>query len=149
MKLEAWVAIAAAVTCTMDACAATRAKDVAARAVAERRIAAVMRHDLDAIAALYAPDAIEISPGFCSQRVGREGVLRTYGDLFKMFPDITNDRISYTADGNRVAVQFLALSRKADGTVAFQVPIANFLTVEHGLITRDETYFDTKGRPCS
>jgi ketosteroid isomerase-like protein len=149
MKLEAWVAIAAAVVCTMDAGAAARPRDIAAKAVAEKRIAAVMRHDLHAIVALYAPNAIETSPGFCSQRVGREGVLRTYGDLFKMFPDITNDKISYTSDGNRVAVQFVALSRKADGTVALQVPIANFLTVEHGLITRDETYFDTKGRPCS
>lgn len=149
MKLGTWIAIAVAMVCATDARAAAGPKDIAARAVAEKRVAAVMRHDLDAIVALYAQDAIETSPGFCSRRIGREGVLRTYSDLFKTFPDITNDQVSYTADGNRVAVQFVALSRKADGTAALQVPIANVLTVEHGLITRDETYFDTKGRPCS
>jgi len=46
-------------------------------------------------------------------------------------------------------VQFVARVRKADGSLAFEVPIANFLTVEHGRITRDDTYFDTKGRPCT
>lgn len=56
--------------------------------------------------------------------------------------------IAYVVDGNHVAVQFIARSRKPDGTLAFEVPLANFLTVEHGLITRDDTYFDTKGRPC-
>jgi hypothetical protein len=46
-------------------------------------------------------------------------------------------------------VQFVARVHKADGSLAFEVPIANFLTVEHGRITRDDTYFDTKGRPCT
>jgi hypothetical protein len=38
----------------------------------------------------------------------------------------------------------------APGRVAaFEVHIANFLTVEHGLITRDDAIYDAKGRPCA
>jgi len=58
------------------------------------------------------------------------------------------EMLNRARDNLRVALQFIARSRKPDGTLAFEVPLANFLTVEHGRITRDETYFDTKGRPC-
>jgi len=115
----------------------------------EERIAAVARHDLEAIVALYAPDAVETSPGFCASRTGAEGARRTYGELFQAYPNISDDVVAYVVDGHHVAVQFVARVRKADGSLAFEVPIANFLTVEHGRITRDDTYFDTRGRPCT
>ena len=120
-----------------------------ARTIVEQRIAAVARHDLEAIVALYAPHAIETSPGFCADRSGPDGARRTYGDLFQAYPNITDEVVAYVVDGPHVAVQFIARVRKADGSLAFEVPIANFLTVEHGRITRDDTYFDTKGRPCT
>lgn len=119
------------------------------QAVVERRIAAVMRHDLEAVVALYAPDALETSPAFCSNRSGVEGARQTYGELFKAYPNITDDEATYVVQGKQVAVQFVARVRKPDGSLLFEVPIANFLTVEHGRITRDVTYFDTKGRPCT
>jgi len=126
-----------------------QAAGLPARAVVEKRIAAVMRHDLEAIVALYAPDAVETSPGFCAGRHGPEGARKTYGDLFQAYPNITDDDVAYVVDGNQVAVQFVARVRKPDGSFLFEIPIANFLTVEHGRITRDVTYFDTKGRPCT
>ncbi|MEP6633017.1 MAG: nuclear transport factor 2 family protein, partial [Luteimonas sp.] len=109
----------------------------------------VARHDLDAIVALYAPDSIQTSPGFCADRTGTEGARRTYADLFKALPNLTSDVTAYVVDDQHVAVQFFARSHKPDGTITFEVPIANFLIVEHGLITRDDTYFDAKGRPCT
>lgn len=118
-------------------------------AVVEKRFAAVARHDLDAIAALYAKNAVETSPAFCADRLGPQGARQTYGELFRNYPGITADEPAYVVTGNRVAVQFFARIRKPDGTIAFEVPLANFLTVERGQITRDETYFDTKGKPCS
>jgi hypothetical protein len=130
-------------------CADARATELSARTIVEKRIAAVARHDLEAIVALYAPDAVETSPGFCSSRTGAEGVRRTYGELFQAYPNISDDVVAYVVDGHHVAVQFVARVRKADGSLAFEVPIANFLTVEHGRISRDDTYFDTKGRPCT
>lgn len=128
---------------------AVRTRPESARTVVEKRFAAVNRHDLDAIVALYARDAVETSPGFCADRSGPEGARRTYSELFKEYPTITADATSYLVEGNRVAVQFFAHTRKPDGTMAFEVRLANFLTVEHGQITRDDTYFDTKGQPCS
>ena len=119
------------------------------KSVVEQRFAAVRRHDVEAIAALYAATAVETSPGFCRERVGPEGARQTYSELFTSFPDITDDVVAILVDGKNVAVQFVARSKKPDGTLAFEVPLANFLTVEHGRITRDETYFDTKGRPCN
>jgi ketosteroid isomerase-like protein len=120
-----------------------------AAAVVRERFAAVGRHDLEAIVALYAKEAVETSPAFCRDRTGPEGARQTYAELFQAFPNITDDVITYVVDGDRVAVQFVARSRRPDGTFAFEVPLANFLTVKNGRIVRDETYFDAKGRPCS
>jgi hypothetical protein len=148
MSCKVWVAISLVIIAAA-ACSTISASEPSARTIVEKRIAAVARHDLDAIVALYAADAIETSPGFCSNRTGTEGVRRTYGELFQLYPNITDDVVAYVVDGQHVAVQFVARVRKADGSLAFEVPIANFLTVEHGRITRDDTYFDTKGRPCT
>lgn len=130
-------------------CNGAHAAESSAKGVVEKRMAAVMRHDLEAVVALYAPDAVETSPGFCSNRSGAEGARRTYGELFHAYPNITDDQAIYVVQGRQVAVQFVARVRKPDGSLLFEVPIANFLTVEHGRITRDVTYFDTKGRPCT
>lgn len=119
------------------------------KSVVEQRFAAVRRHDVDAIVALYADNAVETSPGFCHDRTGPAGARQTYRELFASFPNITDEVVATVVDGKHVAVQFIASSKKPDGTVAFAVPLANFITVEHGRITRDETYFDTKGRPCT
>ena len=118
-------------------------------AVVKRRFEATANRNLDAVAALYAADAIETSPAFCAPRQGSVGARKTYGDLFRDAPGIENEVTNFVVDGNRVAVQFIARVRKPDGSIAFEVPLANFLTIERGRIVRDDTYFDTKGRPCS
>jgi ketosteroid isomerase-like protein len=119
------------------------------KAVVEQRFAAVRRHDVDAIVALYADTAVETSPGFCHDRMGPAGARQTYSELFTSFPSITDDVTAIVVDGKHVAVQFIARVKKPDGTLAFEAPLANFITVEHGRITRDDTYFDAKGRPCN
>jgi len=118
-------------------------------AVVKKRFEATANRNLDAIAALYAADAIETSPAFCTPRQGSVGARKTYGDLFRDAPGIENEVTNLVVEGNHVAVQFIARVRKPDGSIAFEVPLANFLTVERGRIVRDDTYFDTKGRPCS
>lgn len=119
-----------------------------AAAVVKQRFDAVRRHDIEAIVALYAPGAVETSPGFCHERIGPAGARQTYTELFQAYPDISDDVVATVSEGTHVAVQFFARSRKPDGSLLFEVPLANFLTVEHGRITRDDTYFDAKGRPC-
>lgn len=137
-----------AVYCVVLA-APSMAHEPSPRTVVENRFAAVRRHDVEAIVALYANDAVETSPAFCAERSGPEGARRTYTELFQAFPEITDDVTSIVVEGERVAVQFTARSRKPDGSYAFEVPLANFLVVRHGRIVRDDTYFDTHGRPCS
>lgn len=144
-KIIVSIAIAAG---TLTACAADPQRG-SAKAVVEQRFDAVRQHDVGAVVMLYSSNAVETSPAFCHERLGRDGVRRTYAELFKAYPNITDDVITMIVDGDRVAVQFVARVRKPDGSFLFEVPLANFLTVQHGLITRDETYFDTKGRPCT
>ncbi len=135
--------------CSWIACADEPAVAEAARAVVEKRFALVARYDVEGIAALYASDAIETSPGFCTDRRGPAGARHTYSELFKTYPTITAHIASLIVEGEHVAVQFVARVRNPDGSVAFESRLANFLTVQDGKITRDDTYFDTKGRPCS
>jgi ketosteroid isomerase-like protein len=117
--------------------------------VVKKRFEATAHHDIEAIAALYAPDAIETSPAFCTARQGPPGARKTYGDLFRDAPGIEDEVTNFVVDGSHVAVQFIARVRKPDGSVAFEARLANFLTVDHGRIVRDDTYFDAKGRLCS
>src|SRR5687767_8876646 len=119
------------------------------RSVVEQRFALVERYDVDGIAALYASDAIETSPGFCTERRGSAGAHRTYSELFEAYPTISASVTSMVVEGERVAVQFVARVRNPDGSVAFEIHLANFLTVQDGKITRDDTYFDPRGQPCS
>lgn len=139
-----WLAL-----CACTAVGDERPAVESARAVVEKRFALVGRYDVEGIAALYASDAIETSPGFCTERRGSEGARRTYGDLFRAYPTITAHITSLIVEGGRVAVQFTARARNPDGSVAFESPLANFITVRDGKITRDDTYFDPKGQPCS
>jgi len=142
------ITIAFVLFCVLSA-APCRAREPSPKTVVEERFAAVRRHDVDAIIALYANDAVETSPAFCADRSGPDGARRTYSELLQAFPAITDDVTSIVVEGERVAVQFIARSKKADGGYAFEVPLANFLVVRHGRIVRDDTYFDTRGRPCS
>lgn len=141
---DVWLGSMLAVAISMPAFA-----QASPEAVVKSRFEATARRDIDAIAALYAPDAVETSPAFCNARHGPAGARRTYGDLFRDAPGIEDEVTNLVVDGNHVAVQFVARARKPDGSIAFEAPLANFLTVDHGRIVRDDTYFDTKGRPCS
>ena len=125
-----------------------RAED-SPEATVRKRFDAVVHHDVDAIAALYDVNAVETSPAFCAPRQGPAGARKTYGDLFRDIPAVEDEVTNLVVEGNRVAVQFTVRVRNANGSVAFEAPLANFITVEHGRITRDDTYFDAKGRPCA
>ena len=127
--------------------AAPIAGDATARSVFEARFATFNRHDLEALVALYAPDAVLTSPGFCQDRIGLAGARQAYAALFQGVPDISDEVTAVIIDRDHIAVQFVARSVRP-GT-AFTLRIANFLTLDHGLIKRDDAYYDAKGRPCS
>ncbi len=123
-------------------CATTGAQ-ASAKSVVQAKFAAVNRHALEDIVALYAVDADVTAPDFCSPRHGRDDVRRTYQALFTAFPDISVDVQEYLQQGDRVAVRFVVR------TQSFAVPIMNFFSVRNGVIVSDEGMFDTRGRKCS
>jgi hypothetical protein len=105
------------------------------------------RHDAAAMASLYADDARLASSDFCANRTGPADVLRTYRALFAAYPDIRDEIEQVVAQGDHVAVLFVA--RSGQGSSALAMPIATFLTVRHGRIQSDESRFDTDGRACT
>jgi hypothetical protein len=75
-----------------------------ARAVIEAKFAAVNRHAIADIAALYAPDAVITASDFCKPRQGRADVERTYAGIFGFLPDAQADVQEFVVEGDRVAV---------------------------------------------
>jgi hypothetical protein len=59
-------------------------------AIIDKLFDAFNRHDVAALQTLYAPNARLTSSDFCKPRTGVD-VARTYGALFRAFPDIRDD----------------------------------------------------------
>lgn len=133
-------------SCAFAGCA-TPVAQPSAKSVIEAKFAAVNRHSIEDIVALYAADAELTAPDFCSPRHGQDDVRRTYQALFSAYPDISVEVREYVQEGDRVAVRFIVRS-KLPGR-SFAVPIMNFFSVRRGVIVSDEGLFDTGGRKCS
>lgn len=117
------------------------------RTVVEAKFAAVNRHAVQDIVALYGDSAVVTATDFCRPRVGKAGVERTYLAIFKTVPDVVVDVREYVVEGNRVAVKFVL--RSATIGPKFELPILDFFTVRRGLIVRDDGIFDNRGRACT
>lgn len=131
---------------TFSGCASSVAQ-TSARAVIQAKFAAVNRHSLEDIVALYAADAALTAPDFCTPRHGHADVRRTYQALFSAYPDISVEVREYLQEGERVAVRFVVRSSLPGRS--FEAPIMNFFSVRNGVIVSDEGLFDTRGRSCS
>lgn len=114
------------------------------RVVVSAMFEAFNRHDAAAIARLYAPDARLTSPDFCAARTGRD-VARTYEALFAVFPDIRDEVQDVVADGDTVAVRFVAIS----GAGGLRLPVQAMVRVHRGRIVADDALFDAGGKPCA
>ena len=147
MSIKNWIGPALTFAMASVATLAVAAVDKSPDSVVRARFETFNHHDLDGLVALYAPDAVLTSPGFCQDRLGTAGARRAYSDLFQAVPDIQDEVTAVVIDRNHIAIQFIARSTRPGA--AFAVHIANFLTLSHGLITRDDAYYDAKGRPCS
>ncbi len=117
------------------------------RAVVEAKFAAVNRHAIADIAALYSTDAMLNASNFCKPRRGRTEVARTYREIFASAPDAFDAVQEYVAEGDRVAVRFTL--RATIGGHSFLLPLMNFFTVRDGLILEDDGIFDNGGRTCT
>jgi predicted SnoaL-like aldol condensation-catalyzing enzyme len=115
------------------------------RVAIEHLFAAFNRHDVEALQKFYAPDAKLTSSDFCNPRTGVD-VTRTYGSMFKAFPDIRDEVISIVIDGDRAAVRFTSSSDAPEHKFRFE--LMTYFRFSDGLIVEDDTIFDTQGRPC-
>lgn len=112
------------------------------------------RHDVEALAALYAEDAVIESPDFEEPRRGPAGIRETYTPYFEASPDIQDDVTRMFGSGDLVAVEFVSRGTMTnlgpdDPEVmqdkAFAIHIVSVLEVRDGKIVRDVTYFDQLG----
>jgi len=103
------------------------------------------RHDLAALQTMYAPNARLTSSDFCKPRTGAD-VTRTYGAMFRAFPDIRDDLDTIIINGDRAAVRFVSSSRALGG--GFRLKLMTIFRFSRGRIIEDDTIFDTGGRAC-
>ena len=114
-------------------------------AIIDKLFDAFNRHDVAALQTLYAPNARLTSSDFCKSRSGVE-IARTYGGLFRAFPDIRDDLDSIIIEGDRAAVRFVSSIRAPGG--GFPLKLTTFFRFSGGRIIEDDTIFDTGGRAC-
>jgi limonene-1,2-epoxide hydrolase len=139
-----WIAAAVFTSVFLTACATGR-EVPSAPDVVRAKFDAVNRHDLQAIASAYAPDARVMASDFCSPRIGGDQVERTYTALLSI-EDLSVSVDQTIADGSSVLARIRV--RGAIRGQRFEIPIANYFEVRDGLIAYDLGLFDNAGRTC-
>jgi steroid delta-isomerase-like uncharacterized protein len=109
--------------------------------------AAFNAKNIDALVQLYAPDAAYVSPDVPPGTKGHAAIRSVYSGLFRDVPDVTDTVTRIVAQGDTVAVEFVARgtapAQPNQPPRKFAVPIASFITFDkQGKIIRDAAYFD-------
>jgi ketosteroid isomerase-like protein len=111
-------------------------------ALARRWLDCFARADLEGLLALYADDAAHTSPKIRVRHPETGGVLRGkasmrawWGDAFARLPGLRYDVTAFTADGDRVFMEYL---RRVPGEA--DLPVAEVLEVRDGRITTSRVY---------
>ena len=115
-------------------------------AVVDAAFAAINRHDAAGLAALYAPDAVIVNSDACAPQTGPDAVRRGHQALIAALPDLSVEITDRVTQGDQVALIFVAHSKGLGPTG--ELLFSDFMTVRHGLITRDVTLFNP-GKPCA
>jgi ketosteroid isomerase-like protein len=134
--------LAAAVLVALVGCS-TPPRTSEAHDVVVRLFEAFNRHDVSAMRSLYAPEAVHISPAFCSPKRGPEEIASVYQGLFTSLPDVHDEVVQIVAEGDHAAVRFVARSKALPQPLL----LAAFVQVRDGRIVREETFYDVPG-PC-
>jgi ketosteroid isomerase-like protein len=121
----------------LAACSSMPDSSQASRAGVERLFETFNRHDAVAMRALYAPDAIHVSPAFCTPKRGPDEIAAVYQGLFTSLPDVRDEVVQIVAEGDHAAVRFVAHSGALKPSPT--MPIAAFIQFRDGLIVREET----------
>ena len=102
------------------------------------------RHDVGAIQAIYADDAVLHSPDY-PNLVGNTQIAATYRRLFEGIPDARDELQSLDRSGDKVYAQFTLTGHwKTAPDQAVRVRILSVYTMKGGHIVEDATYYDRK-----
>ena|ERR1700719_1070838 len=99
------------------------------------------RHDVEGLAALYAPDAYLMSSDFSEPRHGPDGVRKTYSELFSQFPQIHDEVKTLIVKGDDAAVEFVSTWAANGNLPSRKLAIATFFKFKEGKIISDISYF--------
>lgn len=124
---------------------AAQAGSAETRAIVEAVFEAFNRHDLEAVVALYHPEAKLVTPGYPEPRYGLEVIRATYKDHFDNIPGVYDEVTRIIAEGDEGAVEFTASweqPTEEDPKARGELHISAFLKIKDGLIIEDITYFD-------
>jgi uncharacterized protein (TIGR02246 family) len=103
--------------------------------------AAFNHRDVEALAALYAPDAYLMSSDFSEPRHGPDGVRKTYSELFSQLPQVHDEVKTLITKGDDAAVEFVSTWAAKEKMPAGKLAIATFFKFKDGKIISDISYF--------
>lgn len=87
------------------------------RHIAERWVAALSQHDLEAAAACFAPHYVDEAPARHGEWVqGREQVRKNFANLFASIPDVRAEILSSVADSQTLWIEWRMSGTRVDGT---------------------------------
>jgi ketosteroid isomerase-like protein len=110
--------------------------------IARKWLACFETHDVEALVALYAPDAKHTSPKLRVQRpetggflIGRDALRAWWADAFRRIPQLRYVETQLTADTERVFMEYV---RHAPGDA--DMPVAEVLECKDGLIVASRVF---------
>jgi ketosteroid isomerase-like protein len=113
-------------------------------ATVQLKFAAFDRHDVTAIAAIYAAEAVLHSPDY-PNLVGNSQIAETYRLLFEAIPDAKDELQSLGRSADKVYAQFVLTGHFKGATDAsVRIRIMSVYTIKGGHIVDDSTYYDRK-----
>ena len=122
-----------------------------ATALAQQLVEAVNAHDVGRLLAMYAEDAITVSP-VVGEISGVSAIGEWWTRIFSLFPDWTVELRDVLVDGERVAFFGTAAATDQNGWFGLAPTGKRFdyraiivLTLAHGKIIRDERIYDLSG----
>jgi len=97
------------------------------------------RHEPEAMAELYAPDAVHEDPNLHETIVGRDAIRGYYAEQWRRWPKARHGRRSAASASDRVFVEWWW---QRDGTEASEVRGVSIFTVRDEQIVLDVAYWD-------
>jgi ketosteroid isomerase-like protein len=124
-----------------------------ARQVMDAITDAMFKHDLDALASLYAPDGVAVTPDQ-GELQGRDQIIRHLSQFMEAFPDAKYEQLHAHESGNTaidegyfVGTHSAPLPMPSGESIAatgkqVRMRACDVATVENGVVTSHRFYFD-------